>query len=73
MKAIVRDRYGTPEVLELQEVEPPAVADDSVLVREGIVRLLERSGVEVIAQAGDYDDLLRKARGLVEQNDRAPL
>lgn len=39
------------------------IADDSVLVREGIARLLERSGVEVVAQAGDYEDLLRKARG----------
>ena len=39
------------------------IADDSVLVREGIARLLERSGIEVVAQAGDYDDLMRKARG----------
>jgi DNA-binding NarL/FixJ family response regulator len=38
------------------------IADDSVLVREGIARLLERSGIEVVAQAGDFDDLLRKAR-----------
>jgi DNA-binding NarL/FixJ family response regulator len=38
------------------------VADDSVLLREGLVRLLEESGCEVVAQAGDADDLLRKAR-----------
>lgn len=36
------------------------VADDSVLLREGIVRLLEESGFEVVAQAGDAEDLLRK-------------
>jgi DNA-binding NarL/FixJ family response regulator len=36
------------------------VADDSVLLREGVVRLLEESGFEVVAQAGDADDLLRK-------------
>jgi DNA-binding NarL/FixJ family response regulator len=36
------------------------VADDSVLLREGIVRLLEESGFDVVAQAGDADDLLRK-------------
>jgi DNA-binding NarL/FixJ family response regulator len=36
------------------------VADDSVLLREGIVRLLEEAGVEVVAQAGDADDLVRK-------------
>jgi DNA-binding NarL/FixJ family response regulator len=38
------------------------VADDSVLLREGLVRLLEEGGCEVVAQAGDADDLLRKAR-----------
>jgi DNA-binding NarL/FixJ family response regulator len=37
------------------------VADDSVLLREGVVRLLEDAGHEVVAQAGDADDLLRKA------------
>jgi DNA-binding NarL/FixJ family response regulator len=36
------------------------VADDSVLLREGVVRLLEESGFEVVAQAGDAPDLLRK-------------
>ena len=38
------------------------VADDSVLLREGLVRLLQESGFEVVAQAGDADDLLRKVR-----------
>lgn len=33
MKAIVRDRYGTPDVLELRELDAPEVADDTVLVR----------------------------------------
>ena len=38
------------------------VADDSVLMREGIVRLLEEAGFEVVGQAGDADDLMRKVR-----------
>ena len=38
------------------------VADDSVLLREGIVRLLEEAGFEVVAQAGDGEELMRKAR-----------
>jgi DNA-binding NarL/FixJ family response regulator len=38
------------------------VADDSVLLREGIVRLLEEAEVEVVGQAADADDLLRKVR-----------
>jgi DNA-binding NarL/FixJ family response regulator len=36
------------------------VADDSVLLREGVIRLLGESGFEVVGQAGDADDLLRK-------------
>jgi DNA-binding NarL/FixJ family response regulator len=38
------------------------VADDSVLLREGLVRLLEEAEFEVVAQAGDAEDLLRKVR-----------
>jgi NADPH:quinone reductase-like Zn-dependent oxidoreductase len=33
MKAIVRDKYGSPDVLELREVEKPELTDDGVLVR----------------------------------------
>jgi DNA-binding NarL/FixJ family response regulator len=36
------------------------IAEDSVLLREGIARLLEESGFEVAGQAGDAEDLLRK-------------
>jgi DNA-binding NarL/FixJ family response regulator len=36
------------------------IADDSVLLREGIARLLEEAGFEVAGQAGDAEDLLRK-------------
>jgi DNA-binding NarL/FixJ family response regulator len=38
------------------------LADDSVLFREGIARLLEETGFEVIAQCGTADDLLLKVR-----------
>ena len=38
------------------------VADDSVLLREGVVRLLEEAGIEVVGQAGDAEELLRKVR-----------
>jgi len=36
------------------------LADDSILLREGVARLLEEAGLEVVAQAGDAEDLLRK-------------
>jgi DNA-binding NarL/FixJ family response regulator len=38
------------------------VADDVMLTREGIVRLLQDAEIEVIAQAGDADALMREVR-----------
>ena len=38
------------------------VADDSVLLREGVVRLLQENGFEVVGQAGDAEDLIRKVK-----------
>jgi DNA-binding NarL/FixJ family response regulator len=38
------------------------LADDSVLLREGIARLLEDAGFEVVGQSGTADDLLLKVR-----------
>jgi len=38
------------------------IADDAVLLREGAARLLQDAGFDVVAQAGDADDLLRKVR-----------
>ena len=38
------------------------VADDVMLTREGIVRLLEDAGVDVVAQAADAESLLREVR-----------
>jgi DNA-binding NarL/FixJ family response regulator len=36
------------------------LADDQVLLRQGIARLLDDAGFDVVAQAGDAPDLLRK-------------
>jgi DNA-binding NarL/FixJ family response regulator len=38
------------------------IAEDSVLLREGLARLLTEAGIDIVGQAGDADDLLRKAR-----------
>lgn len=40
------------------------VADDSLLFREGLVRLLSERNFEVLAQAENPDDLLRRVGGL---------
>jgi DNA-binding NarL/FixJ family response regulator/class 3 adenylate cyclase len=37
-----------------------ALADDAVLLREGIARLLTEAGFDVVGQSGTADDLLRK-------------
>src|SRR4051812_41873591 len=37
------------------------VGEDDVLLREGIVRLLTEAGFDVVGQAGDAEELLRKA------------
>ncbi len=33
MKAIIHERYGMPEVLELREVDVPTINDEQVLLR----------------------------------------
>lgn len=38
------------------------IAEDSVLLREGLIRLLTEAGIEIVGQAGDGEDLLRKTR-----------
>jgi DNA-binding NarL/FixJ family response regulator len=38
------------------------VAEDSVLLREGTVRLLEEAGIDVVGRAGDAEELMRKVR-----------
>jgi serine/threonine-protein kinase PknK len=38
------------------------VAEDDVLLREGVASLLQRSGFEVVGQAGDGDELLEIVR-----------
>jgi DNA-binding NarL/FixJ family response regulator len=37
------------------------VGEDDVLLREGIVRLLDEAGFDVVAQAGDAESFLRRA------------
>jgi DNA-binding NarL/FixJ family response regulator len=43
------------------------VADDDVLLREGLASLLERSGFDVIGQAGDAQELMSLVRELLPE------
>jgi len=38
------------------------IADDAVLLREGVARILEEAGFEVVGQAGNADELMLKVR-----------
>jgi class 3 adenylate cyclase/CheY-like chemotaxis protein len=49
----LRCRAGRPE-----DRVRVAIADDSALIREGIARVLEHAGMDVVAQAGTADELL---------------
>jgi DNA-binding NarL/FixJ family response regulator len=40
-----------------------AIAEDSVLLREGVARVLDEAGFDVVAQCENADDLLLKVRG----------
>jgi DNA-binding NarL/FixJ family response regulator len=54
----------------LETVSTPVrvvVGEDDVLMREGIVRILAEAGFDVVAQAGDAEELLR--RGLAHRPD----
>jgi DNA-binding NarL/FixJ family response regulator len=46
-------------VSQLGDARRVVIADDSVLLREGVARLLEEAGFEVVAQSGNAEDLLR--------------
>jgi len=56
-----------PDTLETGQTAAEPVmrvvlAEDSVLLREGIARLLEDAGFEVVGQAGNADELMLKVR-----------
>ena len=46
-------------VSQLGDARRVVLADDSVLLREGVARLLEEAGFEIVAQSGTAEDLLR--------------
>jgi len=57
-RPIGRRRLAPARVRALRVV----IAEDSLLLRAAMARLLEEAGLDVVGQAGDADDLLRKVR-----------
>jgi serine/threonine-protein kinase PknK len=51
-------------VIDVQRVTRVVVAEDDVLMREGLAGLLERGGYEVVGQAGDGSQLMQLVREL---------
>ena len=49
-------------VREHDDVLRAVIAEDSTLLREGLARLLEEADIDVVAQAGNADELLLKVR-----------
>ena len=58
----MRTSDGPPELEGNTRATRVVVADDDVLLREGLVSLLERSRFEVVGQAGDARSLLNLVR-----------
>lgn len=44
MKAIVQETYGSPDVLELKDIDKPMVGDDDLLVRVHALASIPASG-----------------------------
>ena len=68
MQAIVQDRYGSAEVLELRDIEKPHIGDTDVLVR---VRAASIHVGDVIVMTGS-PYLMRLATGLSKPKNRVP-
>jgi len=60
MKAIVRDTYGSADVLRLEDIEPPTIAADEVLIRVGASSI--NAGDKLVMQGVPY--LMRLMTGL---------
>src|SRR5579864_7933805 len=68
MKAIVQDTYGSPNVLELRDIEQPVVGDHDVLVRVHAASV--HLGDWILMRGVPY--LLRMASGLRKPKHRVP-
>lgn len=73
MKAIVQDTYGSPDLMELKEIDKPAIADNEVLVgvRATAVNPPDWAGVTGVPYIARIAFGLRKPRNVVRGSDVA--
>ena len=73
MKAVVQDTYGPPDVMELREIDKPAVRDDGVLVcvRAAAVNPPDWAGVTGVPYIARSHFGLRRPRNGVRGSDVA--
>src|SRR5512132_2155973 len=69
MKAIVQERYGSPDVLELREIDKPMAGEDQVLVR---VRAASVHADVWHVMSGQPYVLRTMGAGLRQPKDRVP-
>jgi class 3 adenylate cyclase/CheY-like chemotaxis protein len=60
----LRETFPPPRGVTLANRRRILVADDSVLLREGLVLLVEQAGWDVVGQAADADELLAQVEAL---------
>lgn len=68
MEAIVQDRYGSPDVLELRDIDEPEVKDDEVLVRVHAAAV--HPGDQLFVRGLPY--IIRIGSGLLKPRKRVP-
>ena len=61
MKAIVQDTYGSADVLELRDIDSPAIADDEVLIG---VRAAVRLVVSLLKKYLPFEPFFEKSDGI---------
>jgi DNA-binding NarL/FixJ family response regulator len=61
-RALGRGRLAPRRVHAQRAALRVVIAEDSLLLRAAMARLLEEAGLDVVGEAGDADDLLRKVR-----------
>ena len=73
MKAITRDRYGSPDVLRFEDLTPPAPAAGEILVEVGAAGVNRGDALFHVAQVARSDDYSVSLSELQQELEDDPL